>query len=142
MRKPNQKYELPEEQPDRRAAARFKISEIFAILESDLFVDSVQVINIGKLGFSARSFISYPAGTKVCLQVDGYFMMPARVVWCARGLLGARFDQPLEEGPLLSLILGEQPQNPVQINTTPDGRPYPAPLPDPHPDQPEVAHHP
>jgi hypothetical protein len=142
MPQPNVEFSLPEEQPDRRNAARFKISEIFAVLESDLFVDSVRVINIGKLGFSARSFIAYPAGTKVSLQIDEYLLMPARVVWCSRGQLGARFEKPLEEGPLLSLILGEQPQNPVQTNIRQDGQPYPDPLPDPHPDQQEVEHHP
>jgi hypothetical protein len=135
-------HSLPEEQPDRRGAARFKVSEMFAVLESDLFIDSVRVFNIGKLGFSARSFFAYPAGTRVCLQIDGYLMMPARVVWCSHGQFGARFEKPLEEGPLLSLILGEQPQNPVQTNIRPDGRSYPAPLPDPHHGRREVEHHP
>jgi hypothetical protein len=142
MPKTDDIFALPEEQPDRRGVSRFKISEIFAILESDLFVDPVRVINIGKLGFSARSFIAYPAGTKVCLQIDGYFLMPARVVWSSRGQLGARFEKPLEEGPLLNLILGEPPQNPVQTNIRQDGQPYPAPLPDLHHGRQEVEHHP
>jgi hypothetical protein len=117
--------EIPEEQPDRRNSPRFKVSPIMATLLSDVFIDPVQVINVGRLGFSARSFICYHPGKPVTLSIDGFPEHPSHIVWCSRGTVGARFDNPLDENELLNLILSVQQPNPSQTNKAPTSLPLP-----------------
>ena len=139
MAKDNLDNSLPVEQPDRRQTARFRVPEIEAQITSDLFQDSARVVNIGKLGFSARSFICYPSGKSVVLTIPGYAPMPAHVVWYGRGVVGCRFDRALEETELLSLILAEQRQLPSQTDTAPVATLRPAPAPARHRGRPASA---
>jgi hypothetical protein len=130
-----------EEQSDRRGHPRFRLLDLEAMLESDLFYDSVRLVNLGRLGFSVRSFIAYPTGTAVRLRLADYPIFKARVIWCTRGQLGARFDEPLAEGTLLSLILAEPQPNRVQTDTVPTAPLRPAPARAPHHDRQEASHH-
>jgi hypothetical protein len=133
---------LPEEQADRRGAPRFKVSELYAVLDAGCDVIPVSVINIGKRGFSAQCPLALPTGAIVCLHLDGVLLMPARVIWSSVTHLGARFESPLEEGALLSLILKEPLPHPVRTDRAPDERPYPVLLPSHHHGPQEAAHHP
>jgi hypothetical protein len=104
MPKPSYERNWPEEAEDRRGSVRFKINEVNALLESALFLDPIKLLNVGKLGFSALSKITYPPATPVSLHLDGFGPLAARVVWSSNEQLGARFVQPLPEGLLLNLL--------------------------------------
>ncbi len=119
----------PEEQEDRRSSSRFKLGEVEAIMLSDIFVDPVQLLNVGRLGFSVRSFICYPSGKAVTLKIEGFSQMKGHVVWCARGQVGVRFDEPLDEAVLLNLILGATLQHPARKGKVQDVQLVPVPLP-------------
>jgi hypothetical protein len=142
MHKPDQDGDWADEQPDRRRSARFQLKPVDALLTSDVFIDAVRLINLGRLGFSVRSFIYYETGCRVVLTIHGYAEMPARVAWFARGQVGARFDDPLDEETLLSLILAGGSPRPVQTDTGPAAPLVRVHSPDHHPGLPEDAHHP
>jgi hypothetical protein len=89
---------------ERRAAERHQPRMRRATLESDIFIQTVPLIDIGRLGFSARTFVSYPQGSRLSLSITGHAPLPAYVVWNRRGRLGARFIERLDDEMLLSLI--------------------------------------
>jgi hypothetical protein len=93
---------VPEERREsERHAARMRT----ATLESDIFVETVPLVDIGRLGFSVRTLVGYPQGCRLILHIGGQSPMLAYAVWHARGRVGARFVEPLEDEILLSLIV-------------------------------------
>jgi hypothetical protein len=91
----------PEERREsERHAARMRT----ATLESDIFIETVPLVDIGRLGFSVRSLVGYPQGCRLALRITGQEPLPAYAVWHARGRVGARFAEPLSDDTLLSLI--------------------------------------
>jgi hypothetical protein len=95
----------PQNVPDeRREATRHQTRFGEATLESDIFLEKVPVIDIGRLGFSVLTSVSYPQGCRLVLQLSGHDPLPARSVWHSRNRLGARFDAPLDLASLLNLI--------------------------------------
>lgn len=95
---------VPEE---RRAAERHAARMRTAKLESDIFIETVPLIDIGRLGFSVRTLVGYPQGCRLSLSITGQDPLPAYAVWHARGRVGARFVEPLDEDVLLTLIAEE-----------------------------------
>ncbi len=130
------------QQPDRRTVDRFQLRPVEAQLISDVFIDTVRLVNVGRLGFSVRSFIYYETGCKVTLVINGFEDRPARVAWFARGQVGARFEDPMNEEELLSLILGAGSQRPVRTDKAQAVPPVRVHSPNLHPGLPEDVHHP
>jgi hypothetical protein len=94
----------PEERREsERHAARMRT----ATLESDIFIETVPLVDIGRLGFSARTLVGYPQGCRLTLHITGQEPMRAYAVWHGRGRVGARFDEPLEDELLLTLIVAD-----------------------------------
>ncbi len=89
---------------ERREAERFAARMRSATLESDIFIETVPIIDIGRLGFSVRTLVGYPQGCRLVLHVTGQAPLAAHAVWHARGRVGARFDEPLDLDILASLI--------------------------------------
>jgi hypothetical protein len=92
---------VPEE---RRGAERHAAKMRMASLESDIFIENVPLIDIGRLGFSVRTLVGYPQDCRLVLTIEGQQPMPAHAVWHARGRVGARFDEPLDPDVLAILI--------------------------------------
>lgn len=88
---------------DRRSHARFQVQQLGALLESDVFLDPVQLINIARRGFSARTIITYVPGTRLMLHIDALAPIRCVVAWGSKGQVGGRFETPLPQGHLLSL---------------------------------------
>ncbi len=132
----------PIQQPDRRPDNRFQLRPVEAQLISDIFIDTVRLVNIGRLGFSVRSFVYYEPGCDVTLSLHGFASVAARVVWFSRGQVGARFIEPMDEETLLSLILGAGSLHPVQTDRVPTAPPVRVHSPGHHPGPPEAAHRP
>lgn len=92
---------LPEEQHN---APRHESRFGEATLESDVFLEKVPVVDVGRLGFSVRTTVTYPQGSRLILHLPGLAPLPARAVWHARNRLGAHFDAPVDIATLFSLI--------------------------------------
>ena len=92
---------VPEE---RRGAERHQARMRTATLESDIFIETVPLVDIGRLGFSVRTLVGYPQGCRLTLSITGQPALPAYAVWHARGRVGARFVEPLEDDILVNLI--------------------------------------
>jgi hypothetical protein len=87
-------------QPDpveERGAPRFPVSFRSVLLECDIFGEHVDIINIARLGFLARTRLIRSSGETLRLHLPDLGTLPAEVVWCANGLLGARFSDPIDE---------------------------------------------
>lgn len=100
------KLALQDEMPvpvERRRAVRMRAKPLDLTMETSVFVDTVRLLNVGRLGFSVGTPIAYPTGTEVLLHIPGHAALPARAVWFARNQLGARFDEPLDEDLLFIL---------------------------------------
>jgi hypothetical protein len=89
---------------ERREAERHAARMRTATLESDIFIETVPLVDIGRLGFSVRTLVGYPQGCRLTLHITGQVPMLAYAVWHGRGRVGARFDEPLEEDLMLTLI--------------------------------------
>lgn len=89
---------------ERRAYPRLSPQKMSATLESRIFLETVSVLDIGRLGFAVRTMITYPPGEKLWLHIPGQdapFL--AEAVWHSQMRLGARFSEPLSEELLLTL---------------------------------------
>lgn len=53
--------------------------------------EKVQVVNIARRGFLARAMRLYRTNDRVALHFPDGEPCEARVVWCAKGLVGGRF---------------------------------------------------
>jgi hypothetical protein len=74
-----------------------------AALESDIFYETVPLIDVARLGFSVQTMVAYPQGSRLVLHIKGHPPMHARAVWHANNRLGAWFDEPLDDAMLASL---------------------------------------
>jgi hypothetical protein len=92
---------------ERREAERHAARMRTASLESDIFVETVPLVDIGRLGFSVRTLVGYPQGCRLTLRITGQEALPAYAVWHARGRVGARFVEPLDDELLLTLIAAD-----------------------------------
>jgi hypothetical protein len=99
------KHAFPDAVPEeRRDTPRHVARYGYATLESPIFLEKVPVVDIGRLGFSVRTTVTYAQGSRLILHFPGQPPLSARAVWHARNRLGARFDVPLDQDVLTSLI--------------------------------------
>jgi hypothetical protein len=91
------------EPEERRQSERHAFAPRLATLKSPVFIETVKLVDVGRLGFSVRTDIAYPSGSPLVLILDGRKPLKAKAVWFSNRRLGARFDKPLSERFLLSL---------------------------------------
>ncbi len=94
---------VPHTEQDRRRGARAIALPRLVRLESAVFVEDARLIDVGRLGFSVRTMVSYAPGSIIQLCVEEYPPIKARAVWHSHGRLGARFDEPLDLEMLATL---------------------------------------
>lgn len=82
---------------DRRIDPRFEVGFRTVLIESNLHGEHVEIVNIARLGFLARSETPRETGSEVELHLPHIGNITGRVVWSANGLLGARFHEPIGE---------------------------------------------
>lgn len=88
---------------ERRNGPRSRGLGVEIVLRSPVFIETVELIDIGRLGFSVRTAIAHVAGTRLLVEFPGAEPLWARAIWWATYRLGARFDQPINVDLLLSL---------------------------------------
>jgi hypothetical protein len=97
----------PQTNDDRRQDPRFDTQFRAVLIESDVFGEQVQIVNIARLGFLATTRLVYESGAEISLQLPILGRASAMVVWCANGLLGGRFHDAIDEqsfGDLLAAL--------------------------------------
>lgn len=82
---------------DRRIDPRYEVGFRTVLIESSLQGEHVEIVNIARLGFLARSEIPRETGSEVELSLPHIGRITGSVVWSANGLLGARFHEPIGE---------------------------------------------
>ncbi len=85
--------ELPD---DRRIDERIFIDLAPALIESSAMTETVRIVNIARRGFLARSRLMYDCGTCVRLLFAGAPAIACRIVWSGKGMVGARFLEPVD----------------------------------------------
>ncbi len=88
----------------RRDHERYAVQNKPAILESDLFREEVELINIGARGFAVKSAIHYPQGTTVHLLITPFPPLSAKIAWSGQFQLGARLDDPLDAAQIAAMM--------------------------------------
>ncbi len=88
---------------ERRAGPRIAAELGPVTLESNIFIETVRLIDLGRNGFSVRTPIAYPTGTPLLVHLPGVGAKEAQTVWFSRNRLGARFREPLDLDKLISL---------------------------------------
>jgi hypothetical protein len=88
---------------ERRAEPRYPAELGPVTLESNIFLETVKLINLGRSGFSVRTNVAYPSGSPLVIHLPGIGAKAAQAVWFSRNRLGARFLEPLNIDCLVSL---------------------------------------
>lgn len=86
-----------EPEPDRRRAERFAVHLGAVQIESKLYAEHAAIINVARLGFLARTRLKYASGDPLSVHFPLLGRLEAMVVWSERGMLGARFHEPVPE---------------------------------------------
>jgi hypothetical protein len=84
----------PDSHDERREDVRHFLALPPALMESDHASEHVHIVNVAHRGFLARALSIYRTGDRVLLTI-GIDRIEARIVWCARGMIGGRFAEPL-----------------------------------------------
>ncbi|MFO1239856.1 MAG: hypothetical protein U1E64_05840 [Sphingomonadaceae bacterium] len=95
-----------ERSPERRALPRHSVLFRTVLIDSEIDGESAEITNIARSGFLARTGINRIKGSVVKLDMPGLGEVKATVVWCGNGLLGAHFQQPMEEAAFTELLNG------------------------------------
>ncbi len=89
---------------DRRQNLRFDTKFRAVLIESDVFGERVEIVNIGRTGFLARTHLSRESGEEISLHLSTLGRANATIVWCANGLIGGRFRDAIDERSFADLI--------------------------------------
>jgi hypothetical protein len=82
--------------PERRQSPRTSVLRPARVRLNDWSRLAVEVIDVSRDGFSARSDALPRVGNYVTLEVPGIGRVEARVVWCDEEKFGARFIRPIQ----------------------------------------------
>jgi hypothetical protein len=82
---------------DQRTTKRHTVTLRSVLVESSTIGELVDILNIARLGFLARSRLHRKTGQDLRLHLPSFEPIEASVVWCDKGLLGGRFREPIEE---------------------------------------------
>ncbi len=94
----------PQTNDDRRQNQRFDTKFRAVLIESEVFGEQVQIVNIARLGFLAETRLAYESGAEISVELPNTGRAHAMVVWCANGLLGGRFYDPIDERSFGALL--------------------------------------
>jgi hypothetical protein len=86
----------PAADDDRRIDLRQFIDMPPAIVESERVSEQVQIVNIARMGFLAKTRLHYRCGEALTLHFANVPPLTAEVIWADKGMLGGRFIDPVE----------------------------------------------
>ncbi len=89
---------------DRREDQRFAGCFRNVFVESEIFGEYVQIVNLARRGFLARTRVCYKTGAKICIHFPDLGALAATVVWAANWQVGGSFDEPIEEQQFAALL--------------------------------------
>lgn len=81
---------------DRRVDLRYFVNLPPVLLESESMAEHVQVVNIARRGFLAKTRLAYRTGDVVFLHLEHPGRLEARVIWCKNGMVGGQFTEAIE----------------------------------------------
>lgn len=94
--------------PDRRATPRTEVRMSSQVKSEHRDAAFVVIRDISTDGFSFRSFDYFAPGTPIVLDLKGVGYKPAKVIWEEATRTGCRFDTPLTDAELESVV-ADQP---------------------------------
>lgn len=100
MRKPTRRTTTDNRRTEQRRSVFFRT----VLIESEMEGEPAEVVNIARAGFLTRTPVVRTLGTIIRLRLPIVGERNAVVVWCANGLLGGRFDNPIDEDSFARLL--------------------------------------
>lgn len=88
------------EDDDRRGDPRYFLDLPSLLLTSERISEHVQIINVARMGFLAKTRLRYKTGEFVTLALPGLGSVPCRIIWCTRGMVGGQFIKPIDPADL------------------------------------------
>ena len=89
---------------DRRGQSRHSVLFRTVLIDSEIEGEAVEIVNIARLGFLARTSLERDKESLVHLDMPVIGSVDATVVWCGKGLLGGRFVRPIDEAAFSDLL--------------------------------------
>jgi hypothetical protein len=81
---------------DRRCSPRAHVNELARLRPNDWSAIQVEVLNFSAGGFRATCDATLKIHSYVSLEVPGFGVVSAKIVWCKEGQFGGRFVQPID----------------------------------------------
>jgi len=101
---------------DRRIDLRQYVDLPLVLMEGAHGSENVQILNIARRGFLVRTMRHYRTNDTVLLHFAGGNPCEARIVWCAKGMVGGRFVEGFDLDRL------DQPVHPERSSPTAESR--------------------
>jgi hypothetical protein len=81
---------------DDRAEARLPVSLTAVIINDDSQPETIQILNIARLGFLAKARRPRETGEAIVMRIDRLGQCEAHIIWSNAGQFGGRFIHPVD----------------------------------------------
>lgn len=81
---------------DDREEARHPVCLIAVIINDDSQPETIQILNIARLGFLAKAQRPRETGDAIVMQIDRLGQCEAHIIWSNAGQFGGRFIHPVD----------------------------------------------
>jgi hypothetical protein len=88
--------DLTIDEANRRVEARYIIDMPPVLIETNLHCEYVQMINLAKLGFLAKTRCFYRTDERILLVIPGIGPVESSVIWCQSNMIGGKFLTPVD----------------------------------------------
>lgn len=93
-----------ERSEERRDQPRHSVLFRTVLIDSEIEGEAVEIVNIARLGFLARTAMQREKGSRIRLDMPVLGQLDADIVWCGNGLLGGRFSKAVNETAFSRLL--------------------------------------
>jgi hypothetical protein len=90
---------------DDRAEKRLPVSLTAVIINDDTQPETIQILNIARLGFLAKSQRPRETGEAIVMHIDQLGQCEAHIIWSSAGQFGGRFIHPVDTTAYPDLII-------------------------------------
>jgi hypothetical protein len=86
---------------DDRAEKRLPVRLTAVIINDDAQPETIQILNIARLGFLAKAQRPHETGDAIVMRIDPLGQCQAHIIWSDAGQFGGRFIEPVDISTLV-----------------------------------------